>query len=103
MKSLKLLFVGLMLLTLNACQLFRKEVPVPVTVHPSRPAPVESVKMENLVTIEVDGEVKVAMDLNDFEALQSFFIDYIRFMKSNNALLCFYRQDLQESECQPVQ
>ena len=41
----------------------------------------------------------MAVDPLELEELQGVFMDYIRFMKSNNELLCFYRKHLGEPEC----
>lgn len=67
--------------------------------HPSWPSPITERKF-NVKVVVAEGHLFVGMNFEDNIEYQIYQEDVLRYLKDIKAMVCFYRANLKEKECE---
>lgn len=71
-------------------------------IHPELPSPVDPYKFDWKVIVIDEKTVIVGLDYDQSIDFRIFLDDIKRYMKETNVILCSYRKELKEPQCNPV-
>lgn len=76
--------------------------PKGVVTHPALPTPVGKYNLHWKV-IPQDDHVYVALPYDESLVLKTMIEDMLRYTRESNSVMCYYRRELQEPRCAPIE
>ena len=68
------------------------------SLHPSRPSSIPPINIDwNIIPVE--NQIMYAINEHDYKMLNKLLIEASEYNEKTNALLCYYRKDLEEPIC----